>query len=88
MPKRKTKTPVSNTQKIVAALMRVRQLHLPCSAEHCQINYPHCSGCNEPFPCKTIYAIEGTSPIKETIIVEGEQSIEVVGSSDASEGSE
>jgi len=79
MPKRKVKSSINNTQKIVAALFRVRQLHSPCISEECQIDFRHCTGCNEPFPCKTIYALEGTSPIKDTITIEGDQLIEVVG---------
>lgn len=73
MPKRKVKVPVANTQRIVAALMRVRQLHVPCGNLACPVEYTHCSGCNEAYPCKTVYAIEGTSPLKETITVYGDQ---------------
>lgn len=83
MPKRKVKSSINNTQKIVAALFRVRQLHSPCISEECKIDFRHCTGCNEPFPCKTIYALEGTSPIKDTITIEGDQLIEVVGEKDS-----
>ena len=75
MPKRKVRQPLNNTQKLVAALFRVRELHSPCVNEECPIEFRHCTGCNEPFPCKTIYALEGTSPLKGTFVVEGEQSI-------------
>jgi hypothetical protein len=73
MPKRKVKSSINNSQKIIAALFRVRKLHSPCISEKCPIDYQHCTGCNESFPCQTIHALEGTKPINETITLYGDQ---------------
>ncbi len=76
MPKRKVKSSTNNVQKIVSALFRIRELHSPCINSECPIEFRHCTGCNEPFPCKTIYALEGTSPLKDTITLYGDQNAE------------
>lgn len=73
MPKRKVKTQVNNTQKIISALFRVRELHSPCVAEQCPVEYTHCAGCNEAYPCQTMHALEGTKPINHAITLYGDQ---------------
>lgn len=73
MPKRQVRQQVNNTHKIVTALLRVRNLHSVCASDECGIDYPHCTGCNEPFPCKTIHALDGTKPANHTITLYGDQ---------------
>lgn len=73
MPKRKVRTPINNTQKILSALFRVRELHSPCASEQCKVEYRHCAGCNESFPCLTVHALEGTKPINHSISLFGDQ---------------
>lgn len=73
MPKRKITNSINNSQKIIAALFRVRELHSPCIAEQCPIEFTHCTGCNEPFPCQTVHALEGTKPLNQTITLYGDQ---------------
>lgn len=69
-PKQPAQQPNGYMNRIVAALIRVRQLHSPCVSPECPIDFQHCTGCNEAFPCKTIHALEGTDPFKRVQKVE------------------
>lgn len=73
MPKRQIKNSMSAMPKIVAALFRVREVHSPCINPECKVSFSHCAGCNEPFPCQTIHALEGTKPLNQTVTLYGDQ---------------
>lgn len=75
MPKRKVRNSASAMPKVVAALFRVRELHSPCISENCPIEFRHCTGCNESYPCRTMLAIEGTTQLRDTITVYGDQEL-------------
>jgi hypothetical protein len=84
MPKRKVRTPVNRTAQFLTILTNLSILHSPCVSEKCTVEYQHCSGCNESYPCKSRQVLDGRSVAQinakideltkgETITVLGDQ---------------
>ena len=58
------------------AILRVRELHVPCSCEEACVTYPTCKECALNYPCDTIKALDGEIGSVEPVKLEaldGEQ---------------
>ena len=86
MPKRKVRQSNRRAVDYIQTLMNLNFLHSPCASDKCEVDYQHCSGCNESYPCKSAQVLAGKSvaqlnrQIDEmgTFTISGDQAVEVV----------
>ena len=88
MPKRKVRQSVDRTKMYITILTNLNILHSPCASEACTITYPHCSGCNETFPCKTAQVLAGRSVAQVNAEIDRMQSITIYGDQEELESAE
>jgi hypothetical protein len=79
MPKKKVRKPVDRTRMYLTILTNLNILHSPCAAEGCTIQYKHCSGCNESFPCKSAQVLAGKSVAQLNRDIEEMQAVTIYG---------
>jgi hypothetical protein len=79
VPKKKVRKPVDRTRMYLTILTNLNILHSPCAAEGCTIQYKHCSGCNESFPCKSAQVLAGKSVAQLNRDIEEMQAVTIYG---------
>jgi hypothetical protein len=79
MPKKKVRKPIDRNRMYLTILTNLNILHSPCAAEGCTIQYKHCSGCNESFPCKTAQVLAGKSVAQLNRDIEEMQAVTIYG---------
>jgi hypothetical protein len=60
-------------------LLNLSILHSPCVSEGCTVEYKHCSGCNESFPCKSRQVLDGKTVAQLNEMIEGLKTVTVYG---------
>ena len=74
---------VNRSSMYLTVFTNMHFLHSPCVTESCTVDYQHCSGCNESYPCKSRQILDGRTVAQinkqielmqqETVTVFGDQ---------------